>query len=375
MASLPLLASPLELHLDLPLDRLPAIWDQNQFLSNPTSRWHSYLNQLAIEALQPWLQEDATVKFGLNETARASIWDLVGGTALLVNSQRWIVLPTEVLDLEEVTVPREWLDLPNWVGAMYLFIQVNPDDGWARLLGFATYDELRRWGQLDDDDRTYHLPAHHLTCDLALLQLTASLISAPAVPPVASLDLVQAQSLLTRLSNPSLLAPRLEIPFVQWAALIHHDGWRQQLAERRWGLPEQRSLRQWLQAGLTALAEQSGWRQSVAMTGVRSLAERGELVKSFTLAGDPYELWVRSLDLEANSWRIGVRAVNPDRLIPTGVVLRLLTEDLQPFEGNEDQSPVPVAELFIDMTLEFGEGIVWQIEPTPDEGGLEVLRF
>jgi hypothetical protein len=234
---------------------------------------------------------------------------------------------------------------------------------------------LRRWGQLDDDDRTYHLPAHHLTCDLALLQLTASLASAPAVPPVASLDLAQAQSLLTRLSNPSLLAPRLEIPFVQWAALIHHDGWRQQLAERRWGLPEQRSLRQWLQAGLTALAEQSGWRQSVAMTGVRSLAERGELVKSFTLAGDPYELWVRSLDLEANSWRIGVRAVNPDRLIPTGVVLRLLTEDLQPFEGNEDQSPVPVAELFIDMTLEFGEGIVWQIEPTPDEGGLEVLRF
>ena len=371
----PLLASPLELHLDLPLERLSAIWDQNQSLCNATSRWRGYLNQLAIEALQPWLQEDVTVQPGLRDNARASLWELVGGTALVVNGQRWIVLPTEVVDLEEVTVPQEWLELPNWVGAMYLFVQVNPDDGWARLLGFATYDELRRQGSLDYDDRLYHLSAQHLTCDLALLHGLAALAQAPTLAPPATLDLAQAQSLLIRLGNPALRAPRLEIPFGQWAALMHHDGWRQQLAERRWGWPEQRSVRQWFREGVTALAEQAGWSQRVAMAGVRSLAGREELVKPFTLAGEAYELWVQALDLEANAWRIGVRSLQGDRLIPPGMVLRLLTEDLQAFEGNEDQSPVPVPELFIDMTLEFGEGIVWQVEPTPDEGGLELLRF
>ena len=37
--------------------------------------------------------------------------------------------------------------------------------------------------------------------------------------------------------------------------------------------------------------------------------------------------------------------------MPTGFILRLLTEDLQTFEGNEDLASEPVDQLHIDVVL------------------------
>jgi len=46
--------------------------------------------------------------------------------------------------------------------------------------------------------------------------------------------------------------------------------------------------------------------------------------------------------------------------IPHGFKLRLLTEDLQPFENNEATATKPVDKLYIQVALEPGEGLVWR---------------
>ena len=117
----------------------------------------------------------------------------------------------------------------------------------------------------------------------------------------------------------------------------------------------------------------------LAPRGVRSRESQDSsiyLSRRLTLAGNPYELHVFSRDnLEDRIWRFELRNANPNEMIPAGFKLKLLTEDLQPFINNEDTAKEAIAQLYVDVVLEPGEGLVWEIEPTPDEYDREILRF
>ena len=65
-----------------------------------------------------------------------------------------------------------------------------------------------------------------------------------AIEEIPSLSPQQAQNLIARLGNPEILTPRQEISFQLWGGLIQHSGWRQNLYQRRLGLPEQWSVLQ-----------------------------------------------------------------------------------------------------------------------------------
>ncbi|NET46215.1 DUF1822 family protein [Okeania sp. SIO2B3] len=62
-------------------------------------------------------------------------------------------------------------------------------------------------------------------------------------------------------------------------------------------------------------------------------------------------------------------------LIPAGFKLRLLTENGENFENNEAVSTHAVEKLYVDVILEPGEGLIWEIEPIPDDFSREILRF
>ena len=49
------------------------------------------------------------------------------------------------------------------------------------------------------------------------------------------------------------------------------------------------------------------------------------------------------------------------------MTLRLLSEDLQPFEHNEDRAEEESDRLYVDVRVQPGEGLVWEVEPTPDD--------
>jgi hypothetical protein len=129
-----------------------------------------------------------------------------------------------------------------------------------------------------------------------------------------------------------------QFPFELWGALLEHGGWRKRLYERRQGLSEQWSIQEWLQAGVSYLAQELDWRMTsmqLAPRGVRSREPQESsiyLSRRLTLAGNPYELHVFSRgNLEDRIWRFELRNANPNEMIPAGFKLRLLTEDLQPF--------------------------------------------
>jgi hypothetical protein len=365
-------------------------WQQSQTLATPASRWRAYLNQLALDAVIPWLATESGYGRALPSPKSAllpTIWELVTGAAVEVGPLRFVILPTETIDLEAMAIPQEWLDIPQWVGDYYLTLQVNVDEGWLRVSQFATHAQIKARANYDWRDRTYHLDASNAIGDLNVLWVSHDLypedVKRSAVAPLPALSQAQAQNLIQRLGQADATPlPRLAIPSDQWGALMAHGGWRRQLAETRWGRPTQGLVGDWISAQIDRLSQQVGWQSVVfqaATAGARSSATAAPstaLVRQITLAGGEYLLQIYPLpDQGDRAWRFELRSALPAGQVPAGFSLTLLTEDLQAFEGNTVTAPEATESLSIDLDLAPGEGIVWQTDPVSEQYDAEILWF
>ncbi|MBE9067569.1 DUF1822 family protein [Leptolyngbya cf. ectocarpi LEGE 11479] len=377
---------PIQPYLEIDRIQQDTIWEQSQQFSKPRNCWQGYINRLCLETILPWLKDyDSQTHTAINSALLPSIWEFVTGTPIIFGQHRLILLPTEDISVDDMTIPQEWMDTRDWVGIWYLMAQINLDEGWVRLIGFATHESIKRLGNYHWQDRTYNLPEVYWTRDWNILWLSQSITATDTLQsPVSALSLPsidQAHSLIQRLGNSDIVIPRLAIPFIQWGALISHDGWRQQLAARRWDLPEQWSIRQWLQSGISQLSQQLGWQVydlEASLSNARGEEQNAIKVISRTLelAGQTYELQISPMATEqTNTWRFELKNISGDGQIPPGFTLRLLTEDLQPFADNEDSATEAVESLYIEVSLLPGEGIVWETVPLPEVYQQEILRF
>jgi hypothetical protein len=376
------------LWLEVSENQLTQAWQHSQSFSSSSSRWHAYLNQLCLTPFLDWLRQEhapqATIWPSL--ATLPSIWEVVNGTAISVDRTRFVLVPTETIDLSELRVPQEWVDIPGWAADYYLAVQVNPDEGYVQIWGYTTHQQLKQNGSYDPQDRTYCLDEEQLVQNLSVLwvarQLNCVEPTKGAIAPLPAISVTQAENLINRLGNTDVTLPRLAVPFAIWGALLEHGGWRQSLYHRRMGYPEQWSVFQWLQTGVSEAAKQLGWAQVewqpslAAARGTTHVLGVLSLSRHLTIAGQQYELQVIPKGRpEERIWRFELRNARSGDRIPGGFKLRLLTEDLQSFENNEDVATAAVDLLFVEVVLEPGEGLVWEIEPKPDNHEREILRF
>ncbi len=234
---------------------------QSQPCSTTASRHRAYLNALSLNAVLGWIRAevpDATP--WLAPALLPTVWDVVNGTAIMLGAVRLVLIPTEAIDDGELEVPQEWVDSPSWVGDYYLAVQVQPESGWVRVWGYTTHQELKSMGDYDPMDRTYAIDAEQLTQDLnvfwATYQFCGSEQTRTAIAPLPDLSTTQADTLIQRLGDATLVFPRLAVPFSLWAALLARDDWRQALYLRRCGGEQSRSvvvkLSDWLQEQFAA---------------------------------------------------------------------------------------------------------------------------
>ena len=290
--------------------------------STSGAQWRAIINQMCLDAVIPWLQEESAQP--VKAQALPNVWEFVNGTKVEGKDLNLVIIPSTEIDQSELRVPQEWVDIPSWKGDYYFAVRVNPEENWLTIWGYTTHHQLKTQGKYNAGDRTYSLDEEHLIQDINVLWISHQLTAAesvaefiPEVPqaevaPMPLLPIAQAQNLLERLGNPTVVFPRLAVPFSLWAGLITHSGWRQQLYERRQGNAPG-SILQWLQAGLSSLAERSGWEVvAAAAQGVRS-REAGAgstgLLRSLTIAEQPYELRVLPIGVpESYTWRFELRS-------------------------------------------------------------------
>ncbi len=370
------------LHLEIPPHSLSQWRQSEREHITAGSAWNATIERACLDAILPWLQErDPQARLWTNAANLPSFWELVSGSAIDLDGCRWVLLPTTAIDFAELRVPQEWVDLPSWAGDYYLSIYVNMEEREIQILGYTTHKQLKQQGRFDPSDRSYSLDLEATIADLNLLWLTRQLCPTELLRadfhPLPQLPLPQAEHLLIRLGNPNELRPRLAVPFALWGALLAHGGWRQRLYRQRLGLPEQWSLTEWFQSGISQLGQQIGW-ETIAMAP-SLVSARGTdfpttkaFLRQLAIAGRSYEL--RVFPTGADLWRFELHS-NSTQPIPQGFKLRLLAEDLSPFTNNEDLAVTEIDRLYLEVRLNAGDGLVWEIEPQPDLFDREIMRF
>lgn len=376
----PMIADTPQLQLEIPSDVLYQFGQQQTFTTDGI-RWQAALNHASLQALLPWVKEfSPTARIWKHSAASSSVWEVVNGGVIEVEGHRLVVIPTAAIDYSELRVPQEWADLPSWAGDYYLSVSVNLEENDIQVLGYTTHQALKQYGQYDPMDRTYSLDEAALF-DISVLwtawRLCPDEVLRAELSPLPTLSIEQAESLLTRLGRPDVVVPRLAIPFQQWGALLEHGGWRQRLYQRRLGLPEQWAVKQWLQSGISALAEQFGWGATEMQSNLvwargSEIGSQKALLRQLSIAGKPYELRVFQKSDEV--WRFELQSTS-GALIPGGFKLRLLTEDLMPFENNEDVAMNAIECLYLEVQLSPGDALVWETEPLPENYDREILCF
>lgn len=342
-------------------------WQQVQAV--PVQRWSAYLNAICAEMIQanlmPWPDQ---FQVALPPEQRPGRWELVSGTALRSGPHRLVLIPTEQIDSSELRVPQEWVDIPSWSAAYYLGTTLDLETGWLRVWCYASLADLRQ-GEYDSSDRTYVLtnPERDLTQLQVLQQLPPQPL--PAIEPIPPLPAQAAQQLISRLGQPQLRLPRLEVPFPLWAALLENPGWQAQLSGQRLGLAVSPLVRlqAWLQAelqpgleqalatvddlwqslqpsALTAAAPAAGWRSAppsatpaTPVTPTPSSISRVKLL-TFPGAASPetglpqpqssVALMVSITPLESGQTRIGIQVL-PLEQIQHGLQVKLLDAQIQ----------------------------------------------
>ena len=285
--------NPNQIVLDLSPQEIQAAWESGHQFSTDIGRWNAYLNGICLNPIISWLQEESGIEpqnFP-SPTEAINLWESINGTAISLEKTRIVIIPSEAIDTEEFCVPQEWVDIPNWTANYYLAVQVSPDDGYLRVWGYATHQQLKNSGIYDEVDRTYSLERADVIEDLNVMWVARQLCPDEKVEvellPILSPN--QAETILAQLSQYPLDSLRFSLPFTQWGALLTQNSWRQQL----WG---QREATMAINTPTTVarnLTNLSNWFDNFFETGWQTIAEFvGQSDSNLTLAFRSIEMVV-----------------------------------------------------------------------------------
>lgn len=261
-----------ELLLELSPEFIAAAWSETRKFSGEVSRWNAYLNSLCLKRLVRWFKEEREAEIIVPpEADLASIWEVVNGSPITVDNNSVVIVPVEAIALEELRVPQEWVDIPQWVANYYLAVEINADNGWLKVCGYATHEMLKNQGVYDKSDRSYSLDKQDLVENLDVMWVAMELCPDEklSVAPLPALGAKRVENLLTKLGENLGHSPRLEVAFSYWGALLENPAWRQELYRRR-------------SAGVVAraLTSLSNWYKDVIEPGWQTMEELAAQARS-----------------------------------------------------------------------------------------------
>ncbi len=241
---------PEQLFLEISPEDIEAASKKPEVYSYDVARRHGLINCLVLNRFFTWLNTEAPIEETPNVWPNVedlpTVWEFVNGSALTIGNTRLVLIPQEAIDTDELCVPQEWVDLPEWVADYYLGVQVNLEQNWLRVWGFTSHKTLKEKAEYDPVLRNYCLDGELLIADLTVMWAachfrTEEKVEVAALP---SLSYTEFEEISRVLRSPRSYSPRLlvtdsqpiddsEVAFPLWGALMAKDNLRRQLYEWR----------------------------------------------------------------------------------------------------------------------------------------------
>jgi hypothetical protein len=230
---------PEHLWLELTEEQKEDAWMSSQHsYSCEGARWNAYLNYLCLNTFLTYLKEDFdfpdSSKISVQVENLPSIWQFVNGTAITVGETKLVLIPSDKSSISDFYIPQEWVDIPNWIARYYLAVQINLDEGWLRIWGCASHQQIREQALFDSTDKVYRLSGEELIADINVMWVARDFVPWQHLEfkPLPSLSTIYLEQLLSKTERITSYSPRLNIAFEDWAILMSSDNLRQGLYQQ-----------------------------------------------------------------------------------------------------------------------------------------------
>lgn len=217
------------------IDLSPEVIDQAVDLSlqipQEERQWQTYLNTLALFAVEEWLGQRA-VNLTINRDECSILQPALANAIsavcnLKINQFNLCLIATGSLTDEAVALPRAIVDLAEFVPHFYVLVEVQEELSVARIQGFLSYQQLvRQRATVDlqpEADWTYQLPAAWFEDDANQLLLYLECLEPAAIAlPVSERNRsTQLQQMRSQLQT---LLPQLQSSRQMWDVLTWEQG-------------------------------------------------------------------------------------------------------------------------------------------------------
>lgn len=237
-----------------------------------------YLNSLIEQVITPYIQ--SSYQGAETEQDLSQLPDLgINGVSFSLGTGRLVILPSDDLDRDELTVPQEWIN-SSLRADILIAAHVDLEERLILLWGYTTHRQVRLKGEKRFHNRTYGMNESELTPRLSALWLQLkfhpdSLLQQEAVTvPQVSLTLDHLTNLIEDSRSGQISDPRLSIPEPEWNQIVANARWRQQLLAPSLNLDRDSNNRQ-SQVRFTALRDWLNQRATAVMQGWTTLAQPG----------------------------------------------------------------------------------------------------
>ncbi|WP_041740783.1 DUF1822 family protein [Calothrix sp. PCC 6303] len=213
-----------------------------QFDINHPNSWQIFINCLCQNEFLKWLKCDPDFQQDLNtfpEYQDANFWGFVNGSIITIGETKLVIVPTEKSHPMKIEIPQEWVDIPKFTPHYYLAMQVNLEDSWLRVWGYATHQQIANQAEYNKINKTYCLDREELVSDLNIMWVARELCPQQMFnnklgTKVSNVSNIRSSEvLLKNLSCKNVVSPRLYADFQEWEILISSDNLRNQLYQRR----------------------------------------------------------------------------------------------------------------------------------------------
>lgn len=253
--------NPEHLWMEFSVQEREAAWNQtvshNHQIDSATYR--AFVNRLCLNTFLKWLEDEpelrAKFQIPIMSHNLDSQWKFVNGIDLTFNLNcnltsnlnlnlnpnsnsnhaRLVLIPSEQSIPTEFRIPQEWVDIPNWAANYYLPVQLNIEEGWLRIWGFISHEQVQKKAQYDFIDRTYCIENRDLISDIDVMWIAGEIcpLHQPQTKLLSSLSEIKAKEIIDKLSKPNVYSPRLHVSFAQWGAILASPKYRSILYNRR----------------------------------------------------------------------------------------------------------------------------------------------